>query len=820
MKLLIKILLLFFLLQPSTFAQKEANNWYFGYKAGITFNTLDGSPIALTDGSLNTLEGCATISNTNGNLLFYTDGLTVWNKQHKVMENGSGLYGHISSTQSSIIVPFIGNDQLYYIFTVSRLSSKKGFCYSIVDLNYNGGLGKITEKNNQILSEVTEKLTAVKHDNNKDYWVITHGWNNNQFYALLITDNGISISPVISEAGMVHEGTEDYSIGYLKASPDGSKLSCAIYGLNAVEVFHFNNSNGEVKYYFSIDPGAEKYPQVYGTEFSASGDKLYFTLIARPSKIYQLDMSAGSVEDILKSLYLVAIYNMREYYFGAMQIGPDSKIYIACDHDSALSVINSPEEKGVKCDFNLLSLNLNGALCGEGLPTFVQSFFQDVNLFSNGPICEGDTLFLFSKGFGEGTIDWTGPNGFNSASLNPVIPDAIVNMSGTYTALISFPNNNKTIEKKIEIIVHPKPSVSIIPSENISICEGDSVILKLYPDVPYVNYLWSTGDIGSQLIVKQSGKYSVISENEFGCLDSDFVEVNVYPYPLAYITMNEPTSFCKGDSIILTANPQGSTYTYLWSNGSTESEIIVKESEYYSVIVTSEYNCESASEEVNINVISNQVNISSIDEEEFIRFDTTAFGHLSCTKVNISNVTDDNVYLDNIFFSRNIEFSLPQSQFPLIIPPGESREVDMCFSPSIIGEDKDTLIFSDKCASYNIPCIANGKGDEYTGSSNCNVNLKMITTDYIYSKHDLISKPYPNPVTDIAVFNFRVQAKSNVTLKLYNIIGVEVANLVDETLNKGDHSITFYSNNLASGIYFYKYTTGDEIIMGQILLKN
>src|SRR5437764_1215512 len=112
-----KILLIYlFLICTASFAQKEANNWYFGRNAGVTFN--GGAPVAVTNGQLNTLEGCASISDANGNLLFYTDGIKVWNKNHVVMTNGTGLRGDPSSTQSGIIVPKPGSSTIYYIFTV------------------------------------------------------------------------------------------------------------------------------------------------------------------------------------------------------------------------------------------------------------------------------------------------------------------------------------------------------------------------------------------------------------------------------------------------------------------------------------------------------------------------------------------------------------------------------------------------------------------------------------------------------------------------------------------------------------------------------
>jgi len=106
---MLKFLPLFILtiLTTTLTAQKEANIWYFGHNAGLDFNS--GTPIPLLDGAMNTDEGCASIADEEGSLLFYTDGTFVWNKNHEQMPNGDGLLGHKSSTQSGVIVPLSSN---------------------------------------------------------------------------------------------------------------------------------------------------------------------------------------------------------------------------------------------------------------------------------------------------------------------------------------------------------------------------------------------------------------------------------------------------------------------------------------------------------------------------------------------------------------------------------------------------------------------------------------------------------------------------------------------------------------------------------------
>ena len=98
-----KFILIFFLvIQHFLYAQKEGNIWYFGSNAGIDFNT--EIPTAITDGAMDTPEGCATMCDNMGNILFYTNGVTVWNSEHEVMPNGDELFGNVSSTQSAIII--------------------------------------------------------------------------------------------------------------------------------------------------------------------------------------------------------------------------------------------------------------------------------------------------------------------------------------------------------------------------------------------------------------------------------------------------------------------------------------------------------------------------------------------------------------------------------------------------------------------------------------------------------------------------------------------------------------------------------------------
>ncbi|MBJ7880952.1 hypothetical protein [Gelidibacter salicanalis] len=299
-----------FLFYSSAFSQKESANWYFGDLAGLDFNS--GAPVALTDGQLITKEGCATISDPQGNLLFYTDGSIVWDRQHNVMKNGMGLLGHSSSTMSALIIPKPGNLNAYYIFTIDKPSyfltngePIDGVNYSEVDMSLNNGYGGVVEANKNVhlitydindpvQSEYksSEKITAVTHSDGSTIWVITQFIN--KFYAFRVDDNGVNETPVISTVPQsvfprINDiGANISAIGYMKFSPDGKKLAIAHSAISLgspttgtkrsgkVLLYDFNNTTGLISNQQTII--SDTYP--YGIEFSPNSKLLYTTILS------------------------------------------------------------------------------------------------------------------------------------------------------------------------------------------------------------------------------------------------------------------------------------------------------------------------------------------------------------------------------------------------------------------------------------------------------------------------------------------------------------------------------------------------------------
>lgn len=366
------------------FTQKEFSRWYFGNGAGLDFSS--GPPFALTNGQLYTEEGCASVSDALGNLLFYTNGINVWDRNHSIMPNGTGLSGGISSTQSAIILPVPGSNHQYYIFTVAEKAGAAGLSYSIIDLlagadkklftkNQNilltpdiilaAARPGVIQKNSRLVSPVSEKITAVKNSRGDGFWVIVHLWNSDAFYVFPVTPGGIG-KPVISTIGAVHKetgaGSNREAIGCLVASPDGKKLCSAICYKpdNDIEIFDFDNSTGKILRVQKIRTKG----YAYGAAFSPDNSKLYVSFLKGDAGIIQY---CPGEKDIAASSVVIAYNRIENIIFGALQRGPDNKIYLA-KTGQYLDVIHKPDENGTACGYERDGIFLAGKYSVYGLP--------------------------------------------------------------------------------------------------------------------------------------------------------------------------------------------------------------------------------------------------------------------------------------------------------------------------------------------------------------------------------------------------------------------------------------------------------------------
>ena len=382
---------------------KRGNIWTIGFTPVSVFDFNSGTVSIADTFQFPAIQSNSCISDTNGKLLFFTSGFAIVDSQGFLMDNGLNVncpfgdhiladyYGHYSLfTQTSIILPKKGNT--YYVFSTGMSDSSATLYlnqidakfdvlnYSIVDMDSNAGKGKVTVKN-KILMDHQEyancALTAVKHGNGKDWWLIKADCYHNRFQLFIVQEDSI--------LGPYYQYSTDTSVychtlGQIYFSPDGSKFAASVYGgrfydtsivsylpdstkqttsdgityiPNRVDIYDFDRCNGVITYKnFYVTPyDTSSFPfwnVKDGICFSPNGKLLY---MSNMYSIYQID-----VEDTNKSNALFIAgpdTTIAQFpWYNEMACGPDGKLYIGTFSGSNyMSYIAQPDIIGLGCNF-------------------------------------------------------------------------------------------------------------------------------------------------------------------------------------------------------------------------------------------------------------------------------------------------------------------------------------------------------------------------------------------------------------------------------------------------------------------------------------
>ncbi|MFQ5447627.1 MAG: hypothetical protein ACE5FF_11910, partial [Saprospiraceae bacterium] len=317
-----------------------------------------------------------SISNKEGELLFYTNGIVVADATHQVMENGDSLnpgqtayawyeYGYIVQ-QGALILPIPGQDTLYYLFHSHReegnvqipLPHSPFFYYTLINMQGNSGKGTVLEKNVVVISDTLAvgKLTAVKHANGRDWWILVPERDRYSYHRLLLTPDSIvhlGIQPVEPVSGY---GTG--AAGFVAFSPDGTKYARHdIRGFPAghfVRLYDFDRCTGLLSNQIHL-PLTDT-AGVGGIAFSPDSRYLY---VSSQELIYQYDVTTADVEATQTIVaetdgYQDTLPNGELWFpsvFSGAQLGPDGKIYIhSAGGHKHLHVIHHPNEQGLASD--------------------------------------------------------------------------------------------------------------------------------------------------------------------------------------------------------------------------------------------------------------------------------------------------------------------------------------------------------------------------------------------------------------------------------------------------------------------------------------
>ena len=593
------------LINQNLLSQGQCNIWYFGNNAGLNFNT--PTPTPLLNGKINQPEGAATISDSDGNLLFYTDGQNVYNKSHLLMPNGTGLFGHPSTSQTAIIVPkpgtfnaTIGRYNNYYIITVDFNRSflwgipaegTRGVCFSEVDMTLSSGFGDVisSTKNTYLFGTyTTEKITVAKHSNGCDYWAIAKPVGSPEFYSYHISSTGFNITPVVSTiTASAYSPTLSAGVGYMKISPNNKLLavingyspSGAAFYQNGLFIHNFDNSTGIISpKFYHASSGSPLFPYAfgnfrlgYGVEFSPNS-KLVYTTGLYSSSIQQYDLTSLTNAAFQSSRRNIGLTTSpapdgNNYTACALQTGPNGKIYVALDGNDSIGVINNPNVYDVGCNYVDRAQQVGSGLkiCKYSLPNFVPSLVKPVNKIIKLNDCVlNDVGFVITDTSEVLAYNWI----FTplSSTLTTIATSTTFSTSVTFptygqyiaTVNLSFPCYTLSLKDTFNI---GSPIVAVNITNPIK-CNGGTATVTANPSISpdlYI-YNWQSNSSTTNTAVYSVGTYSLQINDIFGCLSN--TTFTITEPPIFTTSLSAGSINCYGNTTTLSITGSGGTLPY------------------------------------------------------------------------------------------------------------------------------------------------------------------------------------------------------------------------------------------------------------------
>lgn len=352
-------------------------------------------------------------------------------------------------------------------------------------------------------------------------------------------------------------------------------------------------------------------------------------------------------------------------------------------------------------------------------------------------VCEGDSLVLNAT---PGLMRYSWNDGVTS-------PDRTVRSAGRFIVRAFDTLTCTTSADTITIRIYPTTRPLILDgAPGRTYCYGDSAMLRV-TNGPYRAYRWSNGDTTDATVIYATATVTVTTIDTNGCsLQSKPFLADIRPLLQPEITASGKTTICLDDSVTLFA-PRGMT-SYRWNTGDDSPSITVKEAGDYYCDVIDTYGCPGRSNTIRVVVLNlrNQIDVLGADAGPGLAIPDHTVGELSCRDFVIRNRdTNRTLEIRRPFMVSNLRCGLPQGQFPLIIPPLESRSIRVCCSAQDTGLVSDTIVLPDTCRNVNVPVYSTGLTQTLTGTSRCAVPVS--TTIFRAGSTFQIMTPFPNPAS-------------------------------------------------------------------------
>ncbi len=509
-------------------------NWYFGTHAGLNFST--SPPTVLTDGQTITSEATSTISDAQGNLLFYFGdrGRNRFHDESFFYVQGGGWLDEWQ------IVPHPTKKYLFYAFKQSQIG---GVHYSLIDMRLYGGKGYSVPGFENIL--LTSPSTAIANSSVIEscdfdgYWLVANDDNGSNFWAYKIDANGPQATPVISN-------TLDSS-QEMACSPDGTTI--AFVKGSKLSLYAFDKSTGaiqfESEYIFPTNP-----LQIF--EFSPNGKLLYLRQKNQnPVKILQVDLTSSDSSAVINSaieMPEIAVTTGKGY------LAPDNKIYFSrwtTNGESKLGTIHRPNIKGQGCLFEPDAMSLGDSTFVKSLCNTIRRNNAPIEAYIKRPapdtICISEpatdyTYFARNIGCSTDSVDWK-IEGLDAVFVQKDNKQATLNFlgGGSGRLILTVFTACNTSADTIPIFITKSSEKVLDLGDDISICELNAVNLKA--ESGFTKYKWNNGSTDSTIITLVPGKYWIDVWDDCGNKQTD--TINVVLNPISSIGLGADIETCK-----------------------------------------------------------------------------------------------------------------------------------------------------------------------------------------------------------------------------------------------------------------------------------
>lgn len=568
---------------------KYANSiWEFGQYARIDFNEKDSLIVgfgrnAVGEGSATYRVDESTFYTCTGNFL-------------KLKRSNHRLQGSSSTTQSCLFIPKPGNSRFVYLFTLDEKGGNLN--YTVID-TINGGSIVVGKKDVFLRGGNDEKLAGCFHGNNKDFWIVVHGKNSSDFYVYRLTGAGLLPNPQKYSIGQKHTGGWDVAgtKGYMKFSSNKKFLAVAVVGEQAVkatksgfvELLDFNPWNGKISNARTVGTSELTLPTflkgknlngVYGLEFSENSKMLYacqYRYGSEVPRIIQFDLNASNNAIALASNaheVFTYPYSSGNGHSG-MALGNDGKIYVAINGTNYLSVINNPNCKGIKCNYEDEKVFIgdpwdnSSGVAGWGMPNFIKPYLEEAKysyknaVTSNDSFCLGDSIrFLLDSPIND-LFRWFVTDGNKHDTFNNVDsidyrflsngPHRVELNIGRFNAL-NCSYGNYSFARELDLPNHK------LTLTDTSVCEGDNFYYTYNTKGKDLNYLWDDGSTdGFRNVSYPTDKIWLKTVNK-NCVKTDTAKIYYnklinLPYSFSVVHSKDSSNFfCSSDSLLFWIN--------------------------------------------------------------------------------------------------------------------------------------------------------------------------------------------------------------------------------------------------------------------------